>query len=191
MSAVMPLVVLIITQYEIIHLKMMLVKECFLILKKPLTRHPFTLGTRVTQADTDLAEKLLSTRRFKATPTFMVLSCMPSFIQRLIGRKRDDEKYFNSGIKKIKRSLDLVTFLNTQRRLKVLEHSIFNSRQKQLARINQNYYLQESTSHSSTKCLGNSAQLVGYKLQGTLDQRLLKLLTPVNKKIVLKSNRRT
>jgi hypothetical protein len=111
----------------------------------------------------------------------MFLSCVPGFIQRLIGRKRVDEKYFDSGVKKIKRSLDIVTFLKTQRRLKVLEHAIFNSRQKQLARINQNYYLQESTSPSS-EYFRNPAQLIGYKLQGTLDERLMRLLTPVNKK---------
>ena len=71
------------------------------------------------------------------------------FTTRKMLVKSQDEKYLDRGVKKIGQSMDVVTLIRTQKRLKALENFLFTKPQRNLLRMNRWNYLSENSSSSS------------------------------------------
>ena len=91
-----------------------------------------------------------------------------------------EERYLQRSIKKVERSLDVVTFLRTQKRLKVIEKVLFNSKQLTLTKMTKWNYLSDSTSTDSDKEYPDINRLVGYRISGPCDNRIVKAIQRVD-----------
>ena len=81
----------------------------------------------------------------------------------------------NRGLQKIDRALDLIQLVRLRNRMKSLESVLYNRKQRILNKFSKWNYLDEYSSLNSED--ENSAQsinkLVGYKVSGKMDKRLL------------------
>lgn len=75
----------------------------------------------------------------------------------------------NRGIKKVDDALDIVNLIRSQKRLKVLEHVIFNREQRVLNKMNRWNYLRDFSSSSSDQEYPDPTKLLGYLPDRYLD----------------------
>jgi hypothetical protein len=70
---------------------------------------------------------------------------------------------------KIRNSLDVVTFLRTQKRLKQIEKAVFNSRQLVLSKMSRWNYLSQNSTSSSDSEYPDQKRLIDYRISGAQD----------------------
>ena len=76
---------------------------------------------------------------------------IPSLCKRYVKLSRKDKKelkYSSNGVRKIDRSLDLVTLIRTQKRLITLEKVLFDKQQLILSKLTRENYLSLNSSTS-------------------------------------------
>ena len=130
MGAVMPAFIMIISYYEQIWLRMNIVNKGFRILEnRKQTAFPFKSGRRITQPDLAKTELLMSSRVFRKTYKFLLATCLPVRLRAALKITRSDEILYEKGPKKLSDSLDVVQLLGIQKRLAILEKTLFNRKQ--------------------------------------------------------------
>ena len=119
------------------------VKTSFRILVQQNLASCLQEGLKICSTD---IEANFKTRQFTGNFKFFIYSLFPSGIGKWRRKKLADELYYERGLQKIDSCLDVVTLLKTQKRLKVLEKALFNSRQLVLSKMSRWNYLSENTS---------------------------------------------
>lgn len=136
--------------YQIVSQKLFFVSDCFKILLEEKSRPPLSeFNQRITDEKIKDFEPFLKTRRFTSSLWFAILGNLPFRCGQCRRRMLQDEQYYRRGLAKVQTSLDVVTLIRTQKRLKVLEKILFNSKQVVLSRLSRWNYLSQNTSTSS------------------------------------------
>jgi hypothetical protein len=127
-SAVVSIVAFLIASYQLMSQKIFAVNLAFKILVEKIRPAICREGERISDTNYD---KFLKTKNFTTKFTSFMMVFLPKRIRKPI----KDENYFERGVKKIERSIDILTFLRTLKRLKIIEKALFNSKQLQLSRM--------------------------------------------------------
>ncbi len=90
-------------------------------------------------------------------------------------RKSIEKKLIKIGSIKLNHNLDIQTLIETIRFVKIFKKGMLNSKQRILAKLTKDHYLESSSDASGADDFEkNMSLLVGYNISGKIDKSLLK-----------------
>lgn len=153
----------------------------FRLVKRAFRIRYRTLSIKQPRASISEADVFHFSNQFESYPLKLKLERIVKIVvqrvcpTRLKIDKQKEQKYLDRGVKKIGKSLDVVTLIKTQKRLKALENFLFTKPQRNLLRMNRWNYLSQNSSSSSCSEYPDFKQLEGVYLREETDTKLYQL----------------
>ena len=170
---IMYLVNILVAGYGIAHFKVHLVVSAFRSRDRTLTLNKNLWSEPLSKATVSQLCFQLMTSSLKISSSFGIKSWLSSLFGRSSVLKFSTDRHLARGLSKIESSLDIVTLVRTQKRLKALENLLLTGPQKIVHKMNRWNYLSENSSSSSDQEYPDPTLLENERFETALDGKLI------------------
>ncbi len=158
--------------------KLRIIESIFRVRNQALAIKRTSFQQEMTEETCTALKVYLQTHKIKSNCCYLIHFLLTFVLCCSKIKKSQQDRYVERARKKLRTSMDIVTLVRTQKRLKAIEHVLFNKSQRILNKMNRWNFLSENSSTSSDGEYPDVFRLNNYRLVSKIDVKLLENAYP-------------